>query len=85
LFDLWRSAPAGADIGDDAAMDDAGECLKLYGLAAADGFTKTEVKRTWRRLANEFHPDRHGGDVKYVQKMKQVNVCRDKLETVAAP
>jgi hypothetical protein len=42
-------------------------------LELADGFTLVELKRRYKRLAKQHHPDLHGGDKAAEERLKLIN------------
>ena len=42
-------------------------------LELADGFTLAELKRRYKRLAKQHHPDLHGGDKAAEERLKLIN------------
>ena len=45
--------------------------MARLGLAA--GFTLAELKRRYKKLAKEHHPDLHGGDKAAEERLKLIN------------
>ncbi|HEX6012623.1 MAG TPA: DnaJ domain-containing protein [Geminicoccaceae bacterium] len=42
-------------------------------LELAGGFTLAELKRRYKRLAKQHHPDLHGGDKAAEERLKLIN------------
>lgn len=41
--------------------------------------TSLEIKRSYRKLANKYHPDKNNGDIKSAEYFKEINVAYDTL------
>ncbi len=53
----------------------------LYDLLGVErGASEAEIKKSYRRLAMELHPDRNSGDERAADKFKKVNVAYDILK-----
>lgn len=37
--------------------------------------TSLDIKRSYRKLANKYHPDKHQGDIYYVELFKDINIA----------
>jgi molecular chaperone DnaJ len=44
-------------------------------LGVAPGASEEEIKKVYKKLALEWHPDRHGGDSKAEEKFKEINAA----------
>lgn len=56
-------------------MDDP---LKVLGLSP--GASEDDIKKAYKKLALEYHPDRHPDDKKAEEKFKEINVAYDTLK-----
>lgn len=41
--------------------------------------TSLEIKRSYRKLANKYHPDKNNGDIKSAEYFKEINIAYDTL------
>jgi len=56
----------------------------LAELALAPGATAAEIKRRYKALAKQFHPDANGGDKSAEERLKAINLAYSTLKNCAA-
>jgi hypothetical protein len=56
----------------------------LAELALAPGATAAEIKRRYKSLAKQFHPDANGGDKAAEERLKAINLAYSTLKNCAA-
>ncbi len=56
---------------------------KVLGLEP--GASDEEVKRAYRRLAKQYHPDRNPGDAAAAKKMQEINAAYDEIKNPKGP
>ena len=49
-------------------------------LGVSPNASDDEIKRAYRRLAKEYHPDRNPGDAAAAQKMQQINAAYEQIK-----
>jgi hypothetical protein len=58
------------------------KCLEMFGLTDTENIDESIIKKTWKKLAREYHPDRHTDEnIKndMHDKTAQINDCKEKL------
>ena len=48
-------------------------------LGVADGATTDEIKKAYRRLAKQYHPDRNPNNPQAAERFKEINEAHDVL------
>jgi Ca2+/Na+ antiporter len=67
---------------DEKKKDEVSECLKLFGFDSIEVADEKSVKKVWKQLAREYHPDLHTDEKTKEQmhnKLSQINECKDKI------
>ena len=54
------------------------DCYELLGVSP--GASAEEIRRAYRKLAKEYHPDKTGGDKVAEERMKEINAAYDVLK-----
>ena len=49
-------------------------------LGVDPGASDEEIKKAYRRLAKQYHPDRNGGDPEAAKKMQQINAAYEQIK-----
>ncbi len=49
-------------------------------LGVSPGASDEEIKKAYRRLAKQYHPDRNGGDPEAAKKMQEVNAAYEQIK-----
>ena len=49
-------------------------------LGVEPGASDEEIKKAYRRLAKQYHPDRNGGDPEAAKKMQQINAAYEQIK-----
>ena len=53
-------------------------------LGVSKDASEEEIKKAYRRLCKEYHPDRNPGDEKAAEKMMEINVAYDQIKNPSA-
>jgi hypothetical protein len=62
--------------------EEADGCLEIFGINSMDDIDEAYIKKTWKKLAREYHPDRYQDEAVKEQmhnKISEINDCKDKL------